>query len=174
MQIDQRPATLADAHDLGPRLRKADQLEVKSASGMDACKVLVEAVTGATQADAWSCQGKVLAISGLSRCKWSPRTGVIWMLGCEEMEKFPKEMMRGRRQYVKELLKGHDMLLNFVDNRNTAAQRWLKWLGFSIGEPQPFGVAGLPFRPFWLSAHGDLVCPSPGHDAQNRAEVCHV
>lgn len=174
MQIDQRPATLADAHDLGPRLRKADRLEVRASSGREACGVLIDAVMAATQADAWSHKGKVLAISGLSPCKGAPHIGVIWMLGCKEMEQFPKEMMRGRREYVKKLLKGHDMLLNFVDNRNTAAQRWLKWLGFSIGEPQPFGVAGLPFRPFWLSAHGDLVCSSPGHDALTRIEVSHV
>lgn len=39
------------------------------------------------------------------------------------------------------LLDDFHIVTNFVDNRNTKAQRWLQWLGFTLGAPQPFGVA---------------------------------
>ena len=43
---------------------------------------------------------------------------------------------------------GYTWLVNWVDDRNTCAIRWLKWMGFTIHEPEPYGVANLPFRRF--------------------------
>ena len=43
-------------------------------------------------------------------------------------------------------------LFNFVDARNMKSIRWLKHLGYAVGPPVPFGVAGLPFHPFSMGA----------------------
>jgi len=173
--LRREPATLAHAKDLGPRLRQADRDEVKAGSGMDAAEVLLVAVAHAKQADAWFMEGRLVAISGISGSLVDTSAGVIWMLASDELDQFPKQFMKGRRQYVRDLLKGYDMLFNFVDNRNTKAQKWLQWLGFTLGEPRPFGVAGLLFRPFTLSAHGDVYQQlSPGRSDITFIEVSHV
>ena len=41
-----------------------------------------------------------------------------------------------------------DGAVHVVDARNAVAIRWLGWLGFTLGAPQPMGVRGLPFIPF--------------------------
>lgn len=173
--LRREPATLAHALDLGPRLRKADQDEVIAACGLAAKDALLLAVAHAKQADAWLIGGHLIAISGITGSVATPNAGVIWMLASDEIDQFPKQLMKGRRQYVRDLLKGHDMLFNFVDNRNTKAQKWLQWLGFQLEEPRPFGTAGLLFRPFTMSAHGDVhQQPSPGRNDITFIEVSHV
>lgn len=173
--LRRKPATVAHAKDLGPRLRQADRDEVKAGSGMEAEDVLILAVAHAKRADAWFRSGDLIAISGISGSLIDPKVGVVWMLGSGKVDQFPKQLMKGQRQYVRDLLKGHDMLLNFVDNRNIKAQKWLRWLGFHVGEPRPFGAAGLLFRPFILSAHGELH-PQSSPDCNDRTfiEVFHV
>jgi hypothetical protein len=168
-------ATLAHAKDLGPRLRQADRDEVEAGSGMPAEDVLVLAVAHAKKAHAWILDGELVAISGISGSLVDQAVGVIWMLASDGVDRVPKLLLKGQRQYVRDLLQGHDMLLNFVDNRNIKAQRWLRWLGFQVGDPRPFGAAGLLFRPFVMSAHGEIhLQPSPGGNDRNIIEVSHV
>jgi hypothetical protein len=169
--LARREATPGMAFDLGGRLRQADVEEIKAACGLGGQEVLVQAVLKSRQADAWLVNERLVAMSGVSRSLTQAGVGIVWMLASAEADLFPKYLLRGQRDYVQELLQGHDMLFNFVDNRNIKSQRWLKWLGFHLGDPVPFGVAQLPFRPFWINAGGELECPSPGHDINNRVEV---
>jgi hypothetical protein len=172
--LDRVKATMEHALDLGGRLREADAAEVKAACGLGGVQALVQAMHVSAQTDAWLDDGKVVAMSGISSTPEAKNIGVIWMLASPELDRMPRCMLRGKRQYVHELLNGREMLMNFVDNRNIKAQRWLIWLGFTMGEPEPFGIEQLPFRPFWLSAKGETQRPSPGHDLTNRVEVTHV
>lgn len=172
--LDRIPATVEHALDLGARLREADVQEVKAACGMDGAQALTLAVEQSSRADAWLSGGKLVMISGLSEMAGAPNVGVVWMLASQDVDRMPRCLLHGKREYVKELLEGRDVLMNFVDNRNIKAQRWLIWLGFTMGEPEPFGIEGLPFRPFWLSTQGEMQRPSPGHDLTNRVEVTHV
>jgi hypothetical protein len=168
-------ATMAHAKELGPRLRQADKDEVQAACGLAAEDALILAVAHAKKAHAWLLDGELVAISGISGSLIDDGVGVIWMLASDGVERVPKLLLKGQRQYVRDLLQGHDMLLNFVDNRNIKAHRWLRWLGFQLGDPKPFGAAGLPFRLFTMSAHGDVhQQPSPGCDDKPNIEVPHV
>ena len=54
--------------------------------------------------------------------------------------------------YLTQMHEVHPVLRNVVDARNTVSIRWLEWLGFTLGTPQPMGVCGLPFIPFEMSA----------------------
>jgi hypothetical protein len=46
------------------------------------------------------------------------------------------------------MFKDYDILVNYVDNRYEAAIRWLRVLGFWVGEPEVYGTSGELFRPF--------------------------
>jgi hypothetical protein len=172
--LDRVKATMEHALDLGGRLREADAAEVKAACGLGGVQVLTKAMEVSIQTDAWLSEGKLVMMSGISAVPSNERVGAVWMLASPEVDAMPRCLLHGKREYVQELLKGREMLMNFVDNRNTKAQRWLIWLGFTMGEPEPFGIEQLPFRPFWLSAKGETQRPSPGHDLTNRVEVTHV
>ena len=41
-------------------------------------------------------------------------------------------------------------MFNYVDVRHKEAIRWLKWLGFTLNEPTPYGPFGLPFHKFHM------------------------
>jgi hypothetical protein len=50
------------------------------------------------------------------------------------------------------MLADYPVLRNYVDQRNTVSIRWLRWLGFRMGEPAVMGAARVPFVPFEMSA----------------------
>jgi hypothetical protein len=165
------PATLAMAEYLAPRLRRADKEEVFAASGMEAGEALIQAVRMSRRTDAWIFDDKPEAIAGVCDLPGHPACGVIWMLASDVVDKAPKRLMMGNREYVQELLTEYDVLFNFVDNRNTKAQRWLKWLGFQLAAPAPYGVMGLPFRHFWM-AKGELGAARHGTVKSVEDEHC--
>ena len=70
------------------------------------------------------------------------------MLGTDLVEKHSKAFLRRNKAYLSEMAQGFDTLENYVDARNEVSKKWLEWLGFEIGEPEPMGVLGLPFHKF--------------------------
>lgn len=74
--------------------------------------------------------------------------GVPWLLGTEEIEKISFRFLRGSREHLAEMLSEYKRLENFVDVRNTVSIKWLRWLGFDMMEPAPYGPFGLPFHRF--------------------------
>ena len=79
-------------------------------------------------------------------------TGIPWLLGSESVTRYGRPFLRRNRAYLREMLREFPVLRNVVDARNAVSIRWLGWLGFTLGTPQPMGVRGLPFIPFEMSA----------------------
>lgn len=69
-----------------------------------------------------------------------------WAVFTTLIDKHPLPFLRASRAWVR-ALKGP--LINFVDVRNTMTIHWLRWLGFTIDDPIPYGMAGEPFHRFW-------------------------
>lgn len=76
--------------------------------------------------------------------------GIPWLVSTDHITKHARGFLRVCRPLVADMLTRHLVLINYVDDRNTAAIRWLEWLGFEMSEPMPAGVRGLPFRQFKL------------------------
>lgn len=83
-------------------------------------------------------------------------TGVPWMLGTDAITKISRKFLRGCKVYVPEMISQFERLENYVDARNTVSIQWLKWLGFVIMEPEPYGHLNLPFHRFYMENHN--VC----------------
>jgi hypothetical protein len=73
-------------------------------------------------------------------------TGVAWLLATNEVERHPVTFYRESKKLFPRVAEGYDRLVNWVDARNTLSLRWLAWLGFETGPPEPFGVRGLDFH----------------------------
>lgn len=73
---------------------------------------------------------------------------VPWMIGARRLEQHQFAFLRRCRPVVREWLARYHRLENYVDARNVRAINWLGWLGFTIHEPEPRGVDGLPFLRF--------------------------
>jgi len=78
-----------------------------------------------------------------------PSSGAApWMLATPRAEEFIREFIVEGRKYVGEMLDRYGFLINYIDVRNIKSIRWLAKIGFTIHEPEPFGVQGLPFHKF--------------------------
>ena len=79
-----------------------------------------------------------------------PPVGIVWAMTADSLARHRRLAARVSRQAVAELLELYPALVNWVDARYRSALRWVRWLGFEVGEAQPLGVAGLPFHPIVL------------------------
>lgn len=94
--------------------------------------------------------GEPVAVFGVAPVSLISGIGTPWLLGTERVFAFPGVLIREGRRYLQAMRNVYPSLANHVDARNVKSIRWLKHLGFTIGEPEPYGVAGLPFYPFHL------------------------
>lgn len=69
-----------------------------------------------------------------------------WMLGTGGVDIYSKPFLKRSLQWVRSL--EFQELENYVDARNLPSIRWLRWLGFVIYDPEPWGRDGLLFHRF--------------------------
>lgn len=93
---------------------------------------------------------KPIGMFGVTPLSVVTGNGVPWMLGTPEIETISMRFLRGSLSYIREMLAGYSYLENWVDARNTVSIRWLKWLGFAIVKPEPYGHLNLPFHRFYM------------------------
>jgi len=148
--VEIRPATVEDAPALV--LRQADREEVEALTGRDAREALVESVVRSAAAWAGLANGELVCLFGVVPVSLVGVTGIPWLLGSDAVTRYGRPFLRRNRAYLREMLREFPVLRNVVDARNTVSIRWLEWLGFTLGTPQPMGVCGLPFIPFEMSA----------------------
>jgi len=77
--------------------------------------------------------------------------GVPWVLGTPELVGYALSFCRASRQLLKVWLERCGRLQNYVWDQHAEAIRWLHWLGFELGAPEPYGGRGGSFRPFWIA-----------------------
>jgi len=74
--------------------------------------------------------------------------GVIWLLGTDDVKRNARGFLEVSPGCLAQIMTRYHHLHNYVDQRNTASIRWLKWMGFEFQPAQPFGPYGLPFHRF--------------------------
>lgn len=149
-----RPATRADIEELGDTMREADVVEIHAASGMTAIGALIRGLTDSSECWAALVDDRVMCIWGVvagQRSVLGNGIGVGWLLTSPLVERYPRAFWKGCRAVLPEVLERWGMLVNWIDCRHDKALRWAERLGFRLGDPQAFGVLGLPFRPFTVS-----------------------
>lgn len=143
------PLGAGDIEALAPRLRAADRAEIEATLGpCDVREVLHRAAAASAWVEVAFRGADPFALFGVA-----PRAaggGSPWFVGTDVASAVPLAMVRHGRRYVARMLAEFGHLANHVDARNAASVRWLKRLGFEVFPAEPFGAAGLPFRPFRL------------------------
>lgn len=76
--------------------------------------------------------------------------GAPWMVGTDAIDRHAIPFAKGSKDVIDGMFSHWDRLFNYVDARNARAIRWLRFLGFHIGEPIPHGKNGEMFHPFEL------------------------
>lgn len=132
---------------LGEHARETDKQEVKDLTGRtdlaqllkDSHKVSEECLV------AEDSEGPV-AIFGVSK------EGVVWLIGTDRMRRYSEYLKGDAATILAFWRRRYGTLHNIVSSQNKVAIRWLKRLGFTIHEDQPYQAA-VPFYPFNMEAH---------------------
>lgn len=86
--------------------------------------------------------------------QYDDTSATMWMLGTDEMNsrRVAFRIAAKTKHYCDLMNASHPVLFNYIDERNTASLRWLKWAGFEILDFVP--DYGVERRPFYLFARG--------------------
>ena len=145
--IEQIPATEKDVRSIASRIREADRLEIWLASGTQPAGVLVSALHQSEKA--W-----VYTADGIPECVFGvvtgpvPSLGVPWMVGTPVMVKHQVALLREGHRIVNEMNDMYPTLWNLVSADSRTSIRWLKRLGFQLGDPIKHGPFNADFYPF--------------------------
>lgn len=145
-----RPANMADAADLAPRLRPADQTELAALSNRshEATLRLSVAVSDEPLAAVTADSGELVAMLGVGRPGLLSTTGNPWMLGAPVLENLGRQIMELSAEKVGEWRQEYPLLVNHVYAEHHHSIRWLKWLGFTLHPAAPYGPFGNLFHKF--------------------------
>lgn len=146
------PATEAHALELAPVVREADRIEIEAAAGISPLEALRISLTRSTEAWAGTVDDRVACMFGVGPLSLLGGEGCPWLIGGELVGQHAVAFLRRNKAMVVGWSKIFPVMRNAVDVRNTVAIRWLRWLGFTILPPVPYGVQRLPFHPFEMVA----------------------
>lgn len=147
-KYDMFPPTKDHIEELATTMRQADKDEVWAAGNRSP----KEALTRAVDASEWSVTGlandKVIVIFGALRPSLMSNKAAPWALVSDNVVDYVPMFLKLSKLFISRLYSEYDVLYNYVDVRNTAAIRWLKWLKFDLSPPIPYGADQLLFHPF--------------------------
>ena len=149
-RIEVVSADVSHIASVAERMRSADIAEVLAASGRSPHEALE--VSLRKSAFAWTAliDGRPEVMFGAGDLNILTLTGVPWLLGTDAVETNYRQFLRRSVDWRDQLLRRYDVLRNVVDDRNEVSKRWLRWMGFTIGDPVAVGVHGEMFRLFEL------------------------
>jgi len=77
-------------------------------------------------------------------------TGVPWLLGTEKALKHKRNFLIQVPAIIDEMLSICPRLFNYVHVKNKVSINWLRRIGFSFDDPEPYGLDGELFQRFYL------------------------
>lgn len=148
-------ATEDHARWIAPRMTAADAAEILAGSRRSPLEGLLQSLRLSLKSWTWLVDGEPACMYGVVAPVLVGRLGSPWMLSTPLVKKHTFAFLRNYRSQINEMLGMYPVLVNFVDARHTVCIRWLKWTGFRVGDPEPFGPDGAPFCRFELTRNAD-------------------
>ena len=134
-------STLQDAHVVSRRLRCADLNEITAVTKRSPLCVLIDGVNQSKPCfTIKTSTGIPCGIFG-TRDSGHSNSGVVWMLGTDDLTAESRTFIRHSRRWLNELHKNYRLLYNVIDARNEVHLKWRDWMGFDfIKEVENYGV----------------------------------
>lgn len=145
------PATVEHAHAIAAMPRPADVAELSASSGATPLEAMLRGMDRTAEPLTAIYDGEPACMFGVTPFSALGGMGAVWMIGSQVLARpgAQRDLLRLSAPVVAYMQDQYPRLLyNFVDQRNRQAIRWLRWLGFTFGDPMPYGIEGRPFLPF--------------------------
>jgi hypothetical protein len=142
------PTEQKHVEELSHTMRAADVRECWAANHFSPYDALKHSLCHTENPRTGLYNNNVMCIWGIGKVTYLSKEGIPWMLTSKLVEHHYREFLRQGPTLLKEIKKEAVVLVNMVDARNKRSIRWLKWLGFTIHDPVPFGPDDVLFHPF--------------------------
>lgn len=142
----------ADALELASAMRQQDIDEVHACGHTDLHAVVADGITRSALCWTARVDGRMGCVFGVAPMSLlTSQRGAPWMLGTDEVPRHAALLMRRSPEYIAKMLDFCPVLVNTVHAKNTVSLRWLKRMGFEIG--QRFVMNNEPFYLFGMTRH---------------------
>lgn len=133
---------------VAPRVREADRAELWASGRSTPEQALAYGFSHSSSAWTGFVDDVPVCMFGVAPVSLLGGLGSPWMIGTDAIEAHQFAFLRRCRPCVEQMRSLYDVLVNWVDDRNVVAHRWLRWLGFTLHAPEPHGPDGVLFRRF--------------------------
>jgi hypothetical protein len=133
---------------IADRVRAADRAELWATCCLDPYQALVR--SWAISDHSWTAlfDEEPACMFGVTQASLLTDSGRPWMISTDLVDRYPMSFLKEQKPFMVHIWRRYAQLENYVDARNTRSIRWLKWLGFEMGQPEPYGALNLPFIKF--------------------------
>ena len=114
------------------RLSEPDRAELEELTG-DGHAAVRALVAASARSACGLLDGRPIFLGGVTLEGWA------WMLGAPDIARARAFYLRSTRAEVEAMQAMFPVLRSRVDVRYTRSLRWLRWLGFTVGEPRALG-----------------------------------
>jgi len=137
-----------DAHELAIKVRQEDLDEIKAshnASPLQALLYPFKELNHKTFSIIGTEQEGVIGMFGVVPSD-DKDYGIAWLLSSTELLNHTLQFLRECPKWVAEMGQDYKYLYNYVDVRNSVANKWLKFLGFNNIDTVNYGYEKKPFN----------------------------
>jgi hypothetical protein len=135
---------------IADNMRQADVDEVNAASNATPLQAVTDGVKVSCMSSVAFINGDIVAVLGVVKNSTLTDNGIPWLLGTNNIVKHYREFLGASPGVLDAMIDVCPNLMNHVYVENKISIRWLKWLGFTLSEPEPFGVNGALFHKFTI------------------------
>ncbi len=121
-------------------IREADKEELRIFNPkLSTIELIQNCVRDSTRTMLAKVDGKPAVLFGV---KEYPEHAAPWMISSHVIETIPVTFCKIASALIDAILGQHDILVNYVDARNTMHVKWLKWIGFKFMPQHDFYYRG--------------------------------
>lgn len=110
-------------------MRQRDIEEIRAGWGLDPILAMRNCLSASSYARTAFVGLAPLCMYGIAPMSMMGQSARLWMFGTDLIDRHPMAFARASRREIPKLMRFASLLTNLVDVHDTAAMRWLEWLG---------------------------------------------
>ena len=134
---------------LKPRLREADEIEVRAMAGISAAEGLQYSADRSEYKWTGCIDGEPVLCFGAAPFTMIGDGASPWMLASDRIKEVKTHVLRASRNFTNFLISEYVYLENYIHAENVVSMAWLRWCGFKHSDGKPMGRNGELFYKFW-------------------------
>lgn len=135
---------------IAENMRQADADEVWASDNFTPMEAMMESWKASDYSVVITVDDEPCVMIGLVIRDILSGNGIPWMLGTDAALKHQKKFFTEVPAVIEQMLSVCSKLHNRVHCKNVASVRWLKRIGFTMLEPEPYGPENEMFRKFYI------------------------